>query len=45
MEPPPPPTPTLHRDASNASSANAEGRDQSVVWDELWSLDVSYPGQ
>ncbi|KAK8013922.1 autophagy-related protein 11-domain-containing protein [Apiospora arundinis] len=46
MEPPlPPPPPQFHRDASNASSTNADGRDQSVVWDELWSLDVSYPGQ
>ncbi|KAK7992664.1 hypothetical protein PG988_001458 [Apiospora saccharicola] len=41
----PQPPPQLQRDASNASSANADGRDQSVVWDELWSLDVSYPGQ
>ncbi|KAK8068854.1 autophagy-related protein 11-domain-containing protein [Apiospora phragmitis] len=39
------PLPQLQRDMSNASSANADGPDQSVVWDELWSLDVSYPGQ
>lgn len=32
----------LQRDASDAS---ADGRDKSVVWDSLWSLDVSYPGK
>ncbi|KAI1872991.1 uncharacterized protein JN550_003865 [Neoarthrinium moseri] len=32
----------LQRETSNAS---AEGRDKSVVWDSLWSLDVSYPGK
>jgi hypothetical protein len=34
--------PDLQRDTSNAS---VESRDKSVVWDSLWSLDVSYPGK
>ncbi|ETS86915.1 hypothetical protein PFICI_00743 [Pestalotiopsis fici W106-1] len=32
----------LQRDTSNTS---ADSRDKSVVWDSLWSLDVSYPGK
>lgn len=32
----------LQRDTSDVS---ADGRDKSVVWDSLWSLDVSYPGK
>lgn len=32
----------LQRDASDASAGS---RDKSVVWDSLWSLDVSYPGK
>ncbi|KAI0125490.1 autophagy-related protein 11-domain-containing protein [Xylariales sp. AK1849] len=27
------------------SDASVESRDKSVVWDSLWSLDVSYPGK
>lgn len=29
----------------HASDASVQSRDKSVVWDELWSLDVSYPGK
>lgn len=35
----------LARGVSNASSAGADGRDKSVIWDKLWTFDVSYPGK
>lgn len=35
----------LARGVSNASSSGADGRDKSVIWDKLWTFDVSYPGK